>query len=299
MTFAPTKAGAFTGIYQITGNDGAGGTPVTVRGVALDRPGSPLLGPGSKCLDVRGAGTADGTPVQIYTCNGTGAQSWTSQADRTLRALNKCLDVSGGGTVNGTRVQLWTCNGTGAQIWAVQDDGSLRNPQSDRCLDVPGGNTADGSALQIYDCNQTPAQRWQPTNGILPLKPLGEVIGLADKCLDVHDRARVPTGPSSSCTRATTRWPSGGPCSATTTSRSFGKCLDVVRRRDGQREPRADLDLQRYRGADLVRRWSSGGLLNPQSGRCLDVPAANPTNGTALQLYDCNGTGAQKWNLPS
>ena len=28
------------------------------------------------CLDVRGAGTANGTAVQTYTCNGTPAQSW-------------------------------------------------------------------------------------------------------------------------------------------------------------------------------------------------------------------------------
>ena len=52
-------------------------------------------------------------------------------------------------------------------------------------------------------------------------------------------------------------------------------------------------------GAQTWYVLASGGLLNPQSGRCLDVPAANPTNGTALQLYDCNGTAAQKWNLPS
>jgi hypothetical protein len=29
------------------------------------------------CLDVRGAGTASGTIVQVYTCNGTNAQNWT------------------------------------------------------------------------------------------------------------------------------------------------------------------------------------------------------------------------------
>jgi hypothetical protein len=28
------------------------------------------------CLDVAGAGTASGTLVQVYTCNGTAAQSW-------------------------------------------------------------------------------------------------------------------------------------------------------------------------------------------------------------------------------
>src|SRR5215470_4281528 len=29
-----------------------------------------------KCLDVKGAGTANNTPVQLFTCNGTVAQRW-------------------------------------------------------------------------------------------------------------------------------------------------------------------------------------------------------------------------------
>jgi hypothetical protein len=29
------------------------------------------------CADVAGSGTADGTRIQIYDCNGTGAQTWT------------------------------------------------------------------------------------------------------------------------------------------------------------------------------------------------------------------------------
>jgi hypothetical protein len=33
------------------------------------------------------------------------------------------------------------------------------------------------------------------------------------------------------------------------------------------------------------------------SGRCLDVPGASTANGVHLQLYDCNGTGAQSWRL--
>ena len=64
------------------------------------------------------ANTADGTHIQLWTCNGTNAQQWTwNTGDSTIRALGKCMDVAGGGTANGTKVQLWTCNGTGAQVW--------------------------------------------------------------------------------------------------------------------------------------------------------------------------------------
>ncbi|MFI6411623.1 RICIN domain-containing protein [Streptomyces sp. NPDC050585] len=34
-----------------------------------------------KCVDVKGANTADGTPIQLYRCNGTAAQQWKLEAD--------------------------------------------------------------------------------------------------------------------------------------------------------------------------------------------------------------------------
>ncbi|WP_322769555.1 ricin-type beta-trefoil lectin domain protein [Frankia sp. Cr1] len=113
----------------------------------------------TKCLDVRNAATADGTAIQLWTCNGSSAQNW-ARSGRTLHALGKCLDISGGGTANGTLVQLWTCNGTGAQDWVYQADGTLKNPQSNRCLDVVAGSTAVGARVQIWDCIANSAQRW-------------------------------------------------------------------------------------------------------------------------------------------
>ncbi|WP_320776854.1 ricin-type beta-trefoil lectin domain protein [Streptomyces sp. CRN 30] len=115
-----------------------------------------------KCVDVAGSGTADGTAVQLYGCNGTGAQKWTYApgAGGTLRALGGCLDVSGGATADRTKVQLWRCNGTDAQRWVPGPDSSLVNPRSGRCLDDPAGSSADRTRLQIYECNGSRAQRW-------------------------------------------------------------------------------------------------------------------------------------------
>ena len=113
-----------------------------------------------KCMDVAGANTANGTPVQIYSCNGTNAQSWMIASDGTIRALGKCLDVASGGTTNGTYVQLYDCNGTGSQQWTVLAGGSLKNPQSGRCLDELGFQSADGSRLGIWDCNGLNNQQW-------------------------------------------------------------------------------------------------------------------------------------------
>jgi hypothetical protein len=118
----------------------------------------PIRGSG-KCVDISGANTADGTKIQLYTCNATAAQSWTVTG-ATLRALGKCMDVQGGGTADGTLVQLYTCNGSGAQNWAANADGTLRNPQSAKCLTPTGNGTADGTQLVISPCTTAATQRF-------------------------------------------------------------------------------------------------------------------------------------------
>nr|WP_239132400.1 endo-1,4-beta-xylanase [Actinoplanes durhamensis] len=42
-----------------------------------------------------------------------------------------------------------------------------------------------------------------------------------------------------------------------------------------------------------------GRILGAQSGRCIDVPSSSTTNGTRVQLYDCNGQSNQAWTLTS
>ncbi|MEV1018218.1 ThuA domain-containing protein [Micromonospora sp. NPDC049801] len=120
----------------------------------------PVKGLAGKCLDVRSGATADGTQIQIYTCNGSTAQTWTVTPNSTIKALGKCLDVSGGGTADGTKIQLWTCNGSGAQNWAAQSDGSLRNTSSSKCLDVSGNNSADSTVVHLWTCNGAANQKW-------------------------------------------------------------------------------------------------------------------------------------------
>jgi hypothetical protein len=90
-----------------------------------------------KCPDDRGAGTSNGTAIQIYSCNGTGAQSWTVVPDHTLQVVTDCMDVVNGGTASGTLVQLRTGNGTGAQQWERSAAGEVANPESGLCLAGP------------------------------------------------------------------------------------------------------------------------------------------------------------------
>ncbi|WP_435859906.1 ricin-type beta-trefoil lectin domain protein [Streptomyces narbonensis] len=138
----------------------------TWSGTTTSAPTGPLTGLAGKCLDVAGAATADGTPVQLYTCNGTTAQRWTLAADGTVRALGKCLDVTGGATADGTKVQLHTCNGTGAQRWSYNaTTHDIVNTAADKCLDVTGNTSTDGTRTQIWSCTGAANQKWthQPT----------------------------------------------------------------------------------------------------------------------------------------
>jgi chitinase len=132
---------------EITGN--SGGTTTT----------GAITGYEGLCLDDRSASTADYNPIQVYTCNGTGAQQWTVESNNTLQVLGKCLDVDAAGTADGTTVDLYDCNGTGAQTWVPQSDGALLNPESGKCLDDTGYG-GSGTQVQIWDCAGTANQEW-------------------------------------------------------------------------------------------------------------------------------------------
>jgi hypothetical protein len=125
----------------------------------------PITGIGGKCVDVAGASAANGTAVQLYDCNGSAAQSWTSgSGDNTLRALGKCLDVAAAGTANGALIQLYDCNGTAAQQW-TSNGAALVNTGSGKCLDATGQSSANGTRLQIWTCTGAANQSWSLSGG--------------------------------------------------------------------------------------------------------------------------------------
>ncbi|MFJ5262211.1 ricin-type beta-trefoil lectin domain protein [Streptomyces sp. NPDC088387] len=122
--------------------------------------GRAIRGLAGKCADVAGGNSANGTPVQLYDCNGSSAQQWTVGSDGTIRVLGKCLDATGNGTADGTQLQLWDCNGSGAQRWAVSGAQDIVNIQANKCMDVTGANSANGTRLQLWTCNGSAAQKW-------------------------------------------------------------------------------------------------------------------------------------------
>ncbi|GLY97007.1 chitosanase [Actinoplanes sp. NBRC 103695] len=156
MSIPKAAIASAAGVLISAGSLVAGILPASAAGAG------PITGLAGKCVDVAGGAGANGTAINLYTCNGSAAQSWTVGSD--VRALGKCLDVTAAGTANGTKIQLYDCNGTAAQQWTA-DSGRLRNTGSGKCLDVSDNNSADGTRLQIWTCGTGANQRWTLPDG--------------------------------------------------------------------------------------------------------------------------------------
>ncbi|WP_433383941.1 ricin-type beta-trefoil lectin domain protein [Actinoplanes sp. CA-142083] len=151
---SPNAATANGTRLQIWDCNGSGAQKFTI--------GTPIYGPGGKCVDVAGDDNGgDGTAVQLWECQQSTSQDqkWTWNG-QTLRSLGRCLDIAGGVNAAGTKLQLATCNGGGYQNWVANADGSMSNPATGRCMDSPSAATANGTRLQIWDCNSSAAQKF-------------------------------------------------------------------------------------------------------------------------------------------
>jgi protocatechuate 3,4-dioxygenase beta subunit len=72
------------------------------------------------CMDITGAGTANGTLVELWTCNGGGNQQWLPVNGMLVNPVSgRCLDDPGFNTANGTQLEIWDCNGGSNQQWAI------------------------------------------------------------------------------------------------------------------------------------------------------------------------------------
>lgn len=74
---------------------------------------------GNKCLDVAGGRTEDNTLVQLFQCNGTGAQRWYYLDGQIINTNSgRCLDILNGATW--TQARIRGCNGSAGQKWYLR-----------------------------------------------------------------------------------------------------------------------------------------------------------------------------------
>eukprot|EP00775_Hariotina_reticulata_P013846 gene13846-13967_t len=209
-------------------------------------------------------------------------------------STNLCVDAPTWNNME--QVFLYNCHGGGNQRFERLPDGSLRftgNPN--KCLDVAGSGTTAGTKVQVYDCNGTPAQRWsRDENG--SLRP----ACAPNMCLD------IPSGNMAvgnrlqlwSCNNSPAqKWTPNLVPTVARDSISIGPlCVDAPSWNNGAR-----LYLFGCHGGSnqrfVVR--SNGALQFPGTNKCMDVRNAGTTDGTWVQVWDCNGNPAQRWSRDS
>lgn len=247
-------------------------------------------------LDLAGANSANGSNIQIYQSNNTKAQRWffnkyitKEQEMDSMAAMNKnlvangqyyivnsqtgqVLSVYGQSTGNQANVDLEKNYQASSQVWEISHDLkgyiTFKNIGSGKVLDVAGANTASGTNLQIYESNGTRAQKWVVRRDGSNF----EIISALDP-----DRAIAQSGSNAqisvqNSSLAAEKW-------------ILKKAEDLRTRLDQIAKNNLNVVAD---GAYVIR-----SALNDKM--VLDVNAGSTANGANIQVYEYNGSNAQKF----
>ncbi|HUY51736.1 MAG TPA: ricin-type beta-trefoil lectin domain protein [Streptosporangiaceae bacterium] len=278
-----------TGTYavKVSASDGAGATgSVSFSWTVTAAPNQGPVGPvrfdvAGRCLNDAGNSSANGTRVDIWTCNGSASQRWTIAADQTVRIHGKCLSVSGSAKVNGSKAVLETCSGYASQRWVPGSGAQLVNGTAGKCLGGSASGT-NGAQAWIASCNGKANQKWT-----LPAGPV--VSQIPGMCVDDKSDSTTNGNPVViwSCDgHAAQKWtaePDG-------TVRLAGKCLNIAGTASG-----AGVNLYSCNGS-AAQQWQLGAdgagqwLKNPQSGLCLSDPSDTAASGAQLVIGACSAS---------
>ena len=169
-------------------------------------------------LDVDGASREAGANVQLYTGNGTRAQTFhiASNGDGTY-TLNipfsrKALDVRYGGMTPGTNVQQWNRNGSDAQKWRIEYDGTgavrIVSVLNGLVLQVSGDSAVDGANIELGFVSEGIQQRFMLTPTTYVPDDFSDLLAhfstVSTNTFNgwYNSRVRFPTSTAWSCGRA-------------------------------------------------------------------------------------------------
>ncbi len=267
-----------------------------------------------KCLDVEGAARYAGAKVQQYTPNGTLAQRWSLISNEdgsysiTSAICGFALDVTGASAQNGTRLQQWGLNGTQAQRFYLRkttpqftgDVVSIANGDANYLVvDVQGASRDEGACIQGYDSNNTISQKFKLTrndDGTYSIAAL--VSGLLVTGLDNGSVVQAASGAS-----GTQRWV----VSPTDDGHFKFSSLDGTRLLGLAGTWSGNgLSMVNAAGANRSASWNAfiiplitNGLYTIGSAEnehfVLDVNAGSLSDCANVQLWDDNGSNAQKF----
>jgi hypothetical protein len=260
-----------------------------VADAGANAPGQLTLANGTgRCLDAVNGGVSNGTPLQMWACNGLRQQQWGVQAaTRAVYSLGTSLvlDVTGYSTSPGAAIQLWTGGSTANQAWTFTH-ASLAVSNSGRVLDAIGYGTANGTLFQLYDDNRTSNQRFTFDPSV------GELVSDTGRCLDVqgYGTANGTRVQLWDCTHTENqKWKLGPNGSIVGYG---GNCLEAA---DGGTSSGTVVRMWQC-NAQPHQKWRiRGEVRGVQSNLCLDDPAGGLSNGTRPQMYTCLGNDHQRW----
>jgi hypothetical protein len=265
------------------------------------------------CLDDPGNATATGTAIDLANCLNLAQQNWTvPAAGKTgpIQINGLCLATAAGGTPDGTGVVLSACSSTSTQQWSqgtgrtVINQGATTAQGNPMCLDDPGSATTSGTALDIATCSGGANQVWP-----LPAAP-GPAAGAPSGPVFPRELQADSQQPclddSNGSTAAGTKiqlWTCRGDAAQTWLAEPGGtiqlgasSCLDTT----GGSSNGTKVVLEPCDGtsSQIWTHGTSDSLVQQSTGMCLDDNGGTTTNGTAMQIWTCNGGANQNWRLP-
>lgn len=259
----------------------------------------------NRAIDVPAANAVNSVKLQSYAANGTNAQQWTISKAPTMREYldelaskhrgdltdgtyvvetalqsGKVMDVSGGSTSDYGNVQLYADNGTDAQVWKVSHDGkgyvTFTNANSGKVLDVNGASTASGTNVQQFASNGSWAQKWIAVRGSDSSYTIYSALA-RNLALDVYTAS---TANGANIQTYTVNGTKAQQWRATKTQTLRARLNSMASTH------RNDLRDGTY----------TFGSANKRS-MVLDISGGSSANGANVQLYQSNGTNAQRWRV--
>ncbi|MEZ5038690.1 MAG: ricin-type beta-trefoil lectin domain protein [Saprospiraceae bacterium] len=214
---------------------------------------------------------------------------------------NKCIDDYGSSTSNGTNIQTYTCTGNPNQQWYLNaEDRTISSKlNTAKCLDLDNSNTNNGTNIQLYDCNGSSAQKWV-YNGLY--KTIHSGVN-SDKCFDAKDASKAINLNVNlqlwdcNYTSKNQKWEIDGATAVSNLS-NMKHIVPVsatgfaVHSHTGA-ESGSNIQLWTKDNINTAEQWYFDGLaikMRDHQNLCIDLSQSNN-----IQLYDCNGTNAQKW----
>jgi hypothetical protein len=120
----------------------------------------------TQCIDASLGGAGTPGAMQLWTCNGSTAQTLTWKSDGSIRAFGgtMCLDDAGARGTDGDSIIVWPCNGQVNQRWSASSVGEIKGING-KCIDARHGTSTNGTRLILWPCNGQVNQRWDVRAG--------------------------------------------------------------------------------------------------------------------------------------